>query len=48
MLLISSIQKMVPNMFLFINLCELTERSDLRGVDVPALGSGGAAAPAVR
>lgn len=35
-------------MFLFVNLCELTERTDLRGEDVPALGSGGAAAPAVQ
>lgn len=28
---------MVPNTFVFLNLCELRERTDLRGEDVPAL-----------
>lgn len=34
-LLISSIHRTVPNMFVFLNLCELRETTDLEGEDVP-------------
>lgn len=29
---------MVPNIFVFLNVRELTETTDLKGEDVPALG----------
>lgn len=38
--LISSIQKRVLNLFVFLNLCELTETRDLQGEDVPVPGMG--------
>lgn len=34
-------------MFVFLNLCELTETTDLGGEDVPALGSRSAPASAL-
>lgn len=34
-------------MFVFLNLCELTEATDLKGKDVPAMGSRSAPAPAL-
>lgn len=38
-------QRMVPNTFVFSNLGEVTERSDVKGEAVPALGSGSSSTP---